>query len=227
MTNLIIAIDGMASSGKGTLAKNLAEQFDLAYLDTGLLYRKVGLEAHRAGIADDDAVAAATLATKIAETLNWSDLADPDLRGPEASHGASVFAVIPGVRAALMNIQRNFANQPPAHMNGKPCCGVVLDGRDIGTVICPQAQVKFFITADVTARAQRRVSFLKDRGFAADYDVILADLVERDLRDSTRATAPAVAAADAIVMDTTHMDIPEVLAAASAVVQTKLAEIAV
>lgn len=224
MTHLIIAIDGPASSGKGTLAKNLADRFDMAYLDTGLLYRKVGLEAYRAGVAEGDIAAATAVAQKIAQTLNWGDLLDPDLRGPQASRGASVFSAMAGVRSALTDIQRNFAQQPPAHMNGKPCRGVILDGRDIGTVICPQAPIKFFVTASAEVRAQRRVAYLTERGFAADYETILADLRDRDERDSNRAVAPLRAANDSQVIDTDHKSIDQVLAAAAQVVEAWFAQ---
>lgn len=223
MTHLIIAIDGPASSGKGTLAVNLAQTFDLAHLDTGLLYRKVGLEAIRNHIAPDDAAAATALAQKMGQTLNWGDLADPDLRGADASHGSSVYGAIPGVRAALLEIQRHFAHHPPTHLDGRPCHGAVLDGRDIGTVICPTAPIKFYVTASAETRAQRRVKYLIERGFPADYDTILRDLVERDTRDSTRATAPLKPAPDAILVDTDDKTIDDVLAEAAACVSSWLA----
>jgi CMP/dCMP kinase len=218
MTNFIVTIDGLASSGKGTLARALADQFDLAMLDTGLLYRKIGLEAYRKNLSPDDETALVALAEHIAKNLNWADLSDPDLRGPEASSGASVYSTLAGVRAALIPLQRHFAHTPPAHMNGKPCRGVVMDGRDMGTVICPDAPVKFFITASAEERARRRVAYLQARGFSFDYDIILKDLVERDTRDTTRAVAPAVPAPDAIVIDTTQLSIAEVISRAIDVV---------
>lgn len=223
MDKLVIAVDGPASSGKGTLAARLARRFDLVYFDTGLLYRRVGLDGHRRGLADGDVAGYEALAVEVSETLSWADLAEPALRSPEASHGASVCAAIPGVREALLPLQQNFALHPPAEIEGKPCRGVVMDGRDIGTVVCPAAQPKFFLTASAESRARRRVGFLSERGFDADYAAVLADIQERDARDSGRAFRPLKPAADAIIIDSTDLSIDAVEALAAAHIESVLA----
>ena len=214
--HLVIAIDGPAASGKGTLARLLAEKYDMAYLDTGLLYRAAAMRAVRAGIAPDDHEAAGRTARELADHLNWIDLADPELRSAAAGQNASIYSAIPSVRTALREIQRHFAATPPAHMNGRPCRGVILDGRDIGTAICPDAPIKFYVMASAEERARRRVAELQARGFAADYDAILMDLKERDARDQNRASDPLRPADDAQIIDTSHQSIDQVLAAASA-----------
>ncbi|MDG1859063.1 MAG: (d)CMP kinase, partial [Emcibacteraceae bacterium] len=179
---LIIALDGPAASGKGTLARKLAEHFNLALLDTGALYRAVGLNVLNAGgnpENQDDALKAVTL-------LGSTDLNDPELRGESTGAAASKVAAIPEVRQALIDYQRDFANTPPA---GKK--GTILDGRDIGTVICPDAPYKIFISADVKTRAKRR--FLEEfgpTGSNENYQNILSDLKARDERDMNRAAAP-------------------------------------
>lgn len=188
-----IAIDGPAASGKGTIARALAAQFGFQHLDTGLLYRAVGA-------LGGDPVAAA-------EGLTQADLARPGLRSAEAGAAASRVAAIPGVRAALMEFQRQFARAEP---------GAVLDGRDIGTVICPQAEVKLYVTADDRTRAARRAAEL-----GADPEAILADLRARDARDAARDTAPLRPATDAIFLDTTALSIDEAVTRAAAVVAAR------
>lgn len=202
---LLIAIDGPAAAGKGTLAQGLATRLGLPYLDTGLLYRAIGKLMQIAGLDLDDA----TAATKVAEQLEPADLQRPDLRGREAGELASRVAVHPGVRAALVAFQRDFAHGPS---------GAVLDGRDIGTVICPDADIKLYVTASAEVRARRRTDELLAKGRAVDYEAILAEVKARDARDSGRAEAPLRPADDAIVIDTSSLGPVEVLSAALAVV---------
>jgi len=193
---MIIAVDGPAASGKGTLAARLARHLDFAYLNTGLLYRAVGLAVLRAGGDPSDPA----LSENAARTLEPSALGDPALFDDETGNAASRVAVIPGVRAALVAMQRSFAHTPPGAKKG-----AVLDGRDIGTVICPDAEVKLYVTASVEVRAARRHKELLARGIAIIYPRVLQDLTERDERDAGRATAPLKPAADAIVLDTSEL----------------------
>ncbi len=202
---MIIAIDGPAAAGKGTLAKRLAEHFGLALLDTGLLYRAVGMKLVRAGFDPEDAEAA----TEAARGLGPADLEAGDLRGDEAAQAASKVAAVPGVRAALLDFQRGFAAAPPDGAKG-----AVLDGRDIGTVVCPDADGKFFINAGVEVRAARRVKELQERGLEAIYARVLDDMKERDARDQGRGVSPLKPAEDAFRIDTSDLDADQVFAAA-------------
>ena len=198
----VVAIDGPAASGKGTLARRLAERFGFAYLDTGALYRATArLVLDAAGDPADPATAAAA-----ARRVDPQLAADPRLRGDKVAAAASVVAAIPEVRHALLAVQRNFAAHPPV-----PARGAVLDGRDIGTVICPDADLKLFVTASTEARARRRVKELREQGTAAIYEAVLQDLHERDARDSGRQAAPLAVAPDAEVIDTTMLDADIVL----------------
>ena len=202
---MIIAIDGPAAAGKGTLAQNLAKHFKYAFLDTGRLYRAVGYAVLQAGKDPSDE----TEATKAAKafdpkTIN-AILKNPALREEATGNAASKVAVIPSVREALLQLQRDFAEHP-FFEDGEPAKGAVLDGRDIGTVVCPKADVKFFVTASAEVRADRRFKELQDAGKPADYDKILKDIKERDERDSNRATAPLKPAEDAYVLDTSKMN---------------------
>lgn len=208
---MIIAIDGPAAAGKGTLARRLAQHFGYDFLDTGSLYRGVGLQVLRAGgdPADPKAARAA------AERLDVKLLADPDLRGEDAAKAASLVAAQPAVRAALLDFQRNFAHRPPG---GR---GAVLDGRDVGTVVCPDAAVKLFITASPEARALRRLRELQARGQAAIWEAVLQDMRDRDARDSRRDVAPLKPAEDAVVIDTTSLSPDQVFEAARAIVDAK------
>lgn len=194
---MIIAIDGPAGSGKGTLAKKLAAHFGFAHLDTGLIYRAVGHAMLRAGLDPEDA----TSAERAAKALDPATFADPALRGDDAANAASKVSAIPAVRAALLEFQRRFAASPPG---GAP--GAVLDGRDVGTVVCPDAPVKLFLTATPEVRAERRVKELRERGLEAIYARVLQDLNERDARDRARAVAPLTPATDALVLDTSTLD---------------------
>lgn len=194
---LVIAVDGPAASGKGTLARRLADHFNVAYLDTGGLYRAVGMRVLYANQKPNN-VAAAIAASR---AITPHDLANPKLRGERIGQAASIVSAMPEVREALLEYQHNFA------ANEK---GAVLDGRDIGTVICPDADVKFFITASLDARAKRRHRELQDYGVTVDYQSVYDDLVERDARDATRAVAPMKPANDAIVLDTSNLSMNEV-----------------
>lgn len=201
----IIAIDGPAAAGKGTLARALAKHFGFAYLDTGALYRAVGLSVLRAGADPTDKKAAVAAA----EALDDSLLDDPALRSEEAGHAASIVAEMPLVREKLLEFQRNFANTPPG---GLP--GAVIDGRDIGSVVCPDAEIKIFVTASAETRAERRTEELSERGEAADFGAVLADIQARDARDQTRSTSPLIQAEDALLLDTSNLDIEGALRAA-------------
>lgn len=200
-SNVLIAIDGPAASGKGTLAKRVAAHYGLPCLDTGLLYRAVARDVVARGGSlenSNDGVAAA-------QALDAGTLTDPALRGPAAGDRASVVAKISAVRAALLDYQRSFAARPG---------GAVLDGRDIGTVVCPQANVKLFVTASVEERARRRHLEHKARGESVALDVVLAELKARDARDSGRDIAPMMQAPDAVLIDTTTLDADAAFAAA-------------
>jgi cytidylate kinase len=191
---MIIAIDGPAASGKGTLATRIAAHFGLHHLDTGLLYRAVARDVKRRGGALDDAAAA----TAAAHDVDATTLNDPVLRGPGAGEAASIVARVPEVREALREMQREFARQPP---------GAVLDGRDIGTVVCPYADCKIYVTATPEVRAQRRYREMIARGEDATYAQVLEDICRRDERDSGRAASPMLPAADAFLLDTSNLDI--------------------
>ena len=215
---LVIAIDGPSASGKGTIAKKLAAHFDFAHLDTGLLYRAVGLAILRQKGNPADPV----LAEKAALALNASQIMDMandvDLRGDEASLAASKVAAIPAVRAALLKFQRDFCALPP-----KSKKGAVLDGRDIGTIIAPDAVVKIFVTASAEARAERRFKELQARGQDATYAAVLADMKERDRRDAERSIAPTKPAFGAVVLDTTKLNAEQAFAEALRIANMKLA----
>ena len=201
--HVIIAVDGPAASGKGTLARRLAAELGYAYLDTGLLYRAVGLILIRRGLDLADENTAAEVA--IVFDAATADFNDPALRDEETSKAAGIVAAFPAVRAALVDVQRRFAANPPGGAEGGTR-GAVLDGRDIGTVICPDADYKFFIEADIEERARRRVKELRDRGDTAILAQVLQEMKERDERDRTRAVAPLAPAADASVVNTTNLN---------------------
>lgn len=205
---MIIAIDGTLASGKGTLAKRLAVHFGLPHMDTGALYRATGLAASLAGVALDDEAACADIAAH----LNLAAYADADLRTAQAGQAASKVAALSAVRTALFNLQRDFANQKG---------GAVLDGRDIGTVVCPEADVKFWVDATVEERARRRCLELEKAGKPISIEQMTVELKERDIRDKTREVAPMKAAEDALHIDTTHMTPDAVFDAAVAFVAEK------
>ena len=209
MTCVVIAVDGPAAAGKGTLARRLAAQFGLPYLDTGLLYRAVGRRVLDAGGDPRDA----GVAEAAARALRPEDLQRGDLRGAPADDAASNVAAHPGVRAALVAFQRGFA----------VARGAVLDGRDIGTVIFPAATVKLYVTASASARAHRRWLEVSARDPAMTLDAVTAEMAERDARDAGRDAAPMKPAEDAMVLDTTELDADAAFAAAIATVAEKLA----
>lgn len=204
---MIIAVDGPAASGKGTLARALSEEFNLAYLDTGSLYRATAARL----LADGNADPTEDQATKAADSITAADRESPDLRYEATGQLASKVASMPGVRASLLAFQRNFAANPP---NGKR--GAVMDGRDIGTVVLPNADKKLFITATAEARAHRRFLEISASGDPTTEDQVLSALVDRDQRDAERARSPMVQAPDAYLLDTTELDIDAAFLAAKA-----------
>jgi cytidylate kinase len=203
---MIIAIDGPAASGKGTIAKQVAAVYGLHHLDTGLIYRAVAKAVLDSGHSPDDAARA----TEVAIRLDPTKFEDSALKAQAITEAASVVAAIPQVRQALMNYQREFATKPP---------GAVLDGRDIGTVIAPGADVKLFVIASPEVRAARRTLELKARGEPADEQEVLADLLRRDERDSRRTAAPLKPAPDAHLLDTTHLGIDAAFRAAVEIIE--------
>ncbi|HEX3865014.1 MAG TPA: (d)CMP kinase [Stellaceae bacterium] len=214
MTSFVVAIDGPAASGKGTLARRLGEKFALAHLDTGKLYRATAFLALEAGDNPAEADKAAAAARRVTPEL----LGERRLLNENIAAAASIVAAIPAVRDALLGMQRAFAAHPTP-----PAIGAVLDGRDIGTSICPDADVKLFITASAEARAARRAKELRERGAPAIYSDVLQDMKERDARDSGRRVAPLAAAPDAVVIDTTSLDADQALEHAAGIIARALA----
>jgi cytidylate kinase len=213
---MIIAIDGPAASGKGTLAKRIGAHFGFPVLDTGLLYRAVARDVVKGGAALDDTAAA----LEAAQRLDPGTFDDPALRGAEAGDAASIVARMPQVRAELLNYQRTFARRRP---------GAVLDGRDIGTVVCPDADVKIFVTASAEVRAKRRFMELQTRWLegasaAPTYEAVLEDLLARDARDADRAVAPMKMAQDADLLDTSDLDIEAAFDAAVGLIKRKIGQ---
>jgi cytidylate kinase len=208
---MIIAIDGPAASGKGTLARRIAAHFGLAHLDTGLLYRAVARDLRSRGEALDDPEAAA----RAAAGLDPATLDDPALRDPGLGEAASVVARIPQVRAAILGYQRAFARRPE---------GAVLDGRDIGTVVCPDADVKLYVTASVEVRAGRRYREKAARGEAATLEAVLDDVRRRDERDAGREVSPMRPASDAFLLDTSNLDIEAAFDTAVGVIARKVGQ---
>lgn len=205
---VIVAVDGPAAAGKGTLARRLASELGLPYLDTGLLYRAVGRRVLDRGADPHDAA----VAVAEARALRPEDLSRPDLRGPMADMAASTVAAIPAVRAALLDWQRDFGR---AH-------GAVMDGRDIGTVVFPDATVKLFVTASPEERARRRHAELLDRGVAADPAQVLAEIRDRDAQDANRPVAPLCPAPDSVQLDTSLLDAEAAFIQALAIVRAHL-----
>lgn len=206
MSRLVIAVDGPAAAGKGTLARKLAAHYGLAYLDTGSLYRAVASRLLRAG-----AELTEPAATAAAHGLEATDLEDERLRDEATAEAASIVAAMPEVRRALVQYQRAFAADPPDGAKG-----AVLDGRDIGTVVCPDASHKLFVTASPVVRARRRLAELRARGAEACGETVRREMRERDARDAEREVSPLVPASDAYLLDTTNLDIDAAFAYAKA-----------
>ena len=213
MPSFVVAIDGPAASGKGTLAKTLAKHFSFDALDTGLIYRAVARGLLDAGIDPSDPA----LATAAAQNLSLDQLKRPDLRGETVGQAASICSSVPGVRAALLDFQVRFASKD------RPNSGAILDGRDIGTAVCPNAQVKLWITASPEVRASRRFAEASAAGdFSQTVENIAASIAERDHRERTRPVSPLIPAQDALIIDTTHLSVGEVFEQAKAQIEMAL-----
>ena len=209
----VITVDGPSAAGKGTLARRLAAHFGFEFLDTGALYRGVGLSVLRQNLDPADEKSA----TRAAKALKPQILGDPALRSEETSAAASKVAAIPSVRAAILNWQRDFARDAARNSGG-----AVLDGRDIGTVVCPDADAKLFITASLEARAERRLKELQARGETAIYARVLQDMQERDARDQGRSISPTKPATDALIIDTSDLTADQVFDRALAFITSKM-----
>jgi len=217
---IVIAVDGPSASGKGTLAKKLAERLGYAYLDTGALYRAVGFATLEMGGNPADVADVTPALSIVLRNLTPELLSNAALRTAAVADAASKVAALPEVRLELLDFQRDFAANPPGKVGG-----AVLDGRDIGTIVCPDADVKFFVTAKVEERARRRLAELKDNGSALTLAQVVADLEARDRRDAERAMAPTRVANDAYVLDTTILSAPQVVEDAIAVIRSKFLEL--
>ena len=217
---MIIAIDGTSASGKGTLARRLQEFFDFAYLDTGALYRAVGKKVMDMG----QDPANEQVAIEVAQNMDSRSILtlqnDPSIRTEECGYAASKVSPVPGVRDALFNFQRRFALSP-VKQDGTPAKGAILDGRDIGTVICPDADIKLFLVASAEVRAKRRQKELQEKGICAIYEDVLSEVKARDARDSQRTVAPLKPAQDAFVLDTSDLTADEVFAKVLDFIKTK------
>ena len=218
---MIITIDGPASAGKGTLAGKIAQEYKLAYFDTGMVYRAVGIETLLADVPADNA----DMAEKFAKGLTFQRMMElskhPSFRGPEGGKRASLVSAIPSVRAALLKMQQDFCKNP-TFADGSKAQGVVYDGRDTGTVVCPNADIKFFVTASAEVRAERRYKEFVAKGIKIDYQEVLQDIKARDERDSTRSAAPLRPAPDAIMFDTSDLSIQEVEQKACEIIDSQL-----
>ena len=215
---MIITIDGPASAGKGTLASTLAKIYNLAYFDTGMVYRAVGLDLRLKGQDVHDE----TLAEEAAKQLTFAKMTElsknPEFRCSEGGVAASIVSAHPKVRAALLKVQQYFSKKP-TFADGTPAAGAIYDGRDTGTVVCPEADIKFFITASSEVRAQRRFKELQEKGMDTPYEKVLADIIARDERDSSRSTAPLKPAEDAYILDTSSLSIDDVLKKACEIIE--------
>lgn len=218
---MIITIDGPASAGKGTLASYLAERYRLAYFDTGMVYRAVGLEMLLQGLDTSDAEAAARIAGELTFQKMVSLSQNPEFRGPQGGKNASIVSAYPKVRSLLLKMQQDFALHP-VFKDGTPANGAIYDGRDTGTVVCPNADIKFFVTASAEVRAERRYKEFLAKGIKTTYPEVLQDIKSRDERDSTRSTAPLRPASDAIMLDTSDLSIEEVEQQACTIIDSRL-----
>ena len=217
---MIITIDGPAAAGKGTLAAALAKHYKLAYFDTGMVYRAVGLQMVLQNLDLTDEAAA----EKVAQQLTFEKMMElshhPDFRSDIGGQAASKVSVFPKVRTALLKMQQDFSLKP-VFADGTPANGAVYDGRDTGTVVCPHADIKFFVTASMTVRAERRYKEFAAKGINTTYEKVLQDMVERDKRDSERSAAPLKPAEDAIILDTSTMDTEQEIAAAIKIIEAQ------
>lgn len=217
---MIITIDGPAAAGKGTLAHTLAEKYSLAYFDTGMVYRAVGLEM----VLNNQDISNEALAEAAALNLTFAKMTElskhPDFRSDIGGKAASVVSAHPKVRAALLKMQQDFA-QNPTFADGKKANGAIYDGRDTGTVVCPNADIKFFVTASSEVRAERRYKEFLQKGIPTTYEKVYEDMLARDKRDSQRATAPLKPADDALIMDTSTMSIEDTIAKACEIIENK------
>ena len=218
---MIITIDGPAAAGKGTLAQKLAQKYKLAYFDTGMVYRAVGLDLVLRGISPEDAEAAEESAKNLTFAQMTHLAQHPDFRAATGGQAASKVAALPKVRAALLKMQQDFALHPQ-FADGQKAAGVVYDGRDTGTVVCPQADIKFFVTASPEVRAARRFKEFQAKGADITYDEVLTDVKARDERDMNRAVAPMKPAADAVILDTSNDSIEDVLRRAEEIIGSRL-----
>lgn len=210
---MIIAIDGPAGAGKGTVARSIALHYNLAHLETGLLYRALALKVLKNNLGLDNIVKISALTS----TITLDDLNNKELRSEEIGNLASKVAALPEVRQALLDFQRDFAKTPLPGFNG-----AILDGRDIGTLVCPQADIKFYITARLEVRAQRRLKELQDRGIKSIYTAVMQNMMDRDLRDESRHEAPLKVAKDAYVIDTSNLSPDDVLKQSMTVIEQHL-----
>lgn len=218
---MIITIDGPAAAGKGTLASVLAKTYNLVYFDTGMVYRAVGLDIYLHNEDPHDEANAEQYAQALTFTHMQELAKNPEFRSAIGGNYASIVSAHPKVRAALLKMQQDFSKKP-VFADGTPANGAVYDGRDTGTVVCPHADIKFFITATTEVRAMRRFKEFQAKGLDTDYETVLADMKARDERDANRSTAPMKPADDAIIFDTSEMSIEEVLAYALKIIDEKI-----
>lgn len=218
---MIITIDGPAAAGKGTLASVLAKTYRLVYFDTGMVYRAVGLDMYLHNEDPHDELIAEKYALALTFTHMHELAKNPDFRSGIGGNYASIVSAHPKVRAALLKMQQDFSLNP-VFPDGTPAEGAIYDGRDTGTVVCPHADIKFFITATTEVRAMRRFKEFEAKGIETDFQTVLADMKARDERDASRATAPMKPADDAIIFDTSTMSIDEVLAFALKIIDKKV-----
>lgn len=218
---MIITIDGPAAAGKGTLASQLAQKYKLAYFDTGMVYRAVGLLMRLNHFDLNDENKAESLAQKLTFPQMMELSQNPEFRSSEGGVAASIVSSQPKVRTALLKMQQDFALKP-VFADGMPANGAIYDGRDTGTIVCPNADVKFFITASTEVRAKRRFEELREKGKDTPFEKVLQDMIERDERDAKRATAPMKPAEDAHIFDTSEMSIADVVKKAEQIIENKL-----
>lgn len=222
---MIITIDGPAGSGKGTIAAALAKKYKMAYFDTGMVYRAVGLQMVLDGNDLNDENKAAEIAANLTFPKMIALSTNKDFRSDVGSKAASIVSAYPQVRSALLAMQKNFANNP-VFADGTPADGVIYDGRDTGTVICPQADLKLYVIADLTIRAQRRCRDLNNAGHKISFEQVFADMRARDDRDQNRSTAPLKPAPDAVTIDTSNFQLEDSLKVIIPLIDKKLAELA-